>query len=196
MRIAVYLRTSTLRQAQAQSCEQQLDRLRHHIQTQGWQLSEKDIFRDDGYSGASLKRPGLDHLRDHTAAAAFDRILITAPDRLARNYVHQVLLLEEFQRSGCTVEFLDRPMSQDPHDQLLLQIRGAVADEDFRQRVQLGLSQATFEQKRQLLELLVDRVVVTQEEVEIRYVIPTSPKSEKIRFCQLRSDYFDTPFIK
>jgi site-specific DNA recombinase len=128
MRIAVYLRTSTLRQAQAQSCEQQLDRLRHHIQTQGWQLSEKDIFRDDGYSGASLKRPGLDHLRDHTAAAAFDRILITAPDRLARNYVHQVLLLEELQRSGCTVEFLDRPMSQDPHDQLLLQIRGAVAE--------------------------------------------------------------------
>jgi site-specific DNA recombinase len=91
MRIAVYLRTSTLRQAQAQNCEQQLDRLRHHIQTQGWQLSEKDIFRDDGYSGASLKRPGLDHLRDQTAAAAFDRILITAPDRLARNYVHQVL---------------------------------------------------------------------------------------------------------
>ena len=128
MRIAVYLRTSTLRQAQAQSCEQQLDRLRNHIQKQGWQLSEKDIFRDDGYSGASLKRPGLDHLRDHTAAAAFDRILITAPDRLARNYVHQVLLLEELQRSGCKVEFLDRPMSQDPHDQLLLQIRGAVAE--------------------------------------------------------------------
>jgi site-specific DNA recombinase len=128
MRVAVYLRTSTLRQAQAQSCEQQLDRIRNHIQTQGWQLSENDIFRDDGYSGASLKRPGLDHLRDHTAAAAFDRILITAPDRLARNYVHQVLLIEELQRSGCKVEFLDRPMSQDPHDQLLLQIRGAVAE--------------------------------------------------------------------
>ena len=115
MRIAVYLRTSTLRQAQAQSCEQQLDRLRQHIQTQGWQLSEKDIFRDDGYSGASLKRPGLDHLRDHTAAAAFDRILITAPDRLARNYVHQVLLLEELQRSGCTVEFLDLSIVKTPY---------------------------------------------------------------------------------
>ena len=55
-------------------------------------------------------------------------MLITAPGRLARKYVHQVLLLEELERSGCLVEFLERPMSQDPHDQLLLQIRGAVAE--------------------------------------------------------------------
>jgi site-specific DNA recombinase len=61
-------------------------------------------------------------------AAAVNRVLITAPDRLARNYVHQVLLLEELERFGCLVEFLDRPMSRDPHDQLLLQIRGAVAE--------------------------------------------------------------------
>src|SRR5262249_7309963 len=52
----------------------------------------------------------------------------TAPDRLARNYVHQVLLIEELAGHGCQVEFLDRPMSDDPHDQLLLQIRGAVAE--------------------------------------------------------------------
>ena len=55
-------------------------------------------------------------------------ILITAPDRLARNYVHQMLLIEEFQNLGCQVQFLERPMNQDPHDQLLLQIRGAVAE--------------------------------------------------------------------
>jgi site-specific DNA recombinase len=56
-------------------------------------------------------------------ARSFDRILVTAPDRLARNYVHQMLLIEEFEHAGCWVEFLERPMSQDPHDQLLLQIR-------------------------------------------------------------------------
>ena len=55
-------------------------------------------------------------------------MLVTAPDRLARNYVHQVVLLEEWARAGCAAEFLDRPMSDDPHDQLLLQIRGAVAE--------------------------------------------------------------------
>jgi site-specific DNA recombinase len=86
------------------------------------------VFRDDGYSRASLRRPGLDRLRDQVGRAAFDRVMITAPDRLARKYVHQMLLLEELQRGGCQIEFLDRPMSQDPHDQLLLQIRGAVAE--------------------------------------------------------------------
>ena len=54
-------------------------------------------------------------------------MVLTAPDRLARNYVHQMVLLEELERFGCQVEFLDRPLSQDPHDQLLLQMRGAVA---------------------------------------------------------------------
>src|SRR5712691_7888267 len=128
MRVAAYVRVSTLRQAQAQTFEQQLERIKAHIQTKGWSLAEPNIFIDDGYSGATLKRPGLDRLRDKVAAAEFDLILITAPDRLARNYVHQVLLLEELQRFGGQVEFLDRPMSQDPHDQLLLQIRGAVAE--------------------------------------------------------------------
>ena len=122
------MRVSTQRQAQTQTIDQQIDRLRTHLQAQGWPLPEGDIFRDDGYSGASLKRPGLDRLRDRAAMASFDRIFITDPDRLARNYVHQVLLLEELQKHGCRVEFLDRPMSQDPHDQLLLQIRGAVAE--------------------------------------------------------------------
>lgn len=86
------------------------------------------VFRDDGYSGTTLRRPGLDTLRDAVAAARVERVLMTAPDRLARKYVHQVLLLEELERSGCVVEFLDRPMSRDPHDQLLRQIRGAVAE--------------------------------------------------------------------
>src|SRR6266700_234230 len=61
------------------------------------------------------------------------------------------------------------------------------------QRVKQGLAEATFEQKRLLVELLVDRVVVTDEEVEIRYVIPTSPQSEHIRFCHLHLDYFHDP---
>ena len=130
MQVAVYARVSTRRQTQAQTIEQQLDRLRTHAAARGWELTQQNVFRGDGYSGASLRRPGLDHLRDAAASAGLDRILITAPDRLARNYVHQVLLVEELQGHGAEVEFLDRPMSQDPHDQLLLQIRGAVAEHE------------------------------------------------------------------
>jgi site-specific DNA recombinase len=128
MRTAVYLRVSTNRQTQAQTIEQQWERLKAHLHLQGEQLLAENVFRDDGYSGASLTRPGLDRLRDRVKSATLDRVLLTSPDRLARNYVHQMVLIEEWERSGCRVEFLDRPMSQDPHDQLLLQIRGAVAE--------------------------------------------------------------------
>ena len=128
MRVALYARVSTRRQAQAQTVEQQLERLTGHTRQQGWDVPLDHIFRDDGYSGASLRRPGLDRLRDRAAARALDLVVIAAPDRLARNYVHQVLLLEELEGYGCAVRFLDRPMGHDPHDQLLLQIRGAVAE--------------------------------------------------------------------
>jgi site-specific DNA recombinase len=67
MRIAVYARVSTQNQSQAQTIEQQLERLQTHSQAQGWEWQEASIFRDDGYSGASLKRPGLDCLRDQVA---------------------------------------------------------------------------------------------------------------------------------
>ena len=93
MKVAMYVRVSTQRQAQTQTIEQQLDRLREQSRSQGWSWCEEHIFRDDGYSGASLRRPGLDRLRDQVRNAAFDRVLITEPSRLARKYVHQMLLM-------------------------------------------------------------------------------------------------------
>jgi site-specific DNA recombinase len=79
MHVALYARVSTRRQAQAQTTDQQLDRLRAHAEGQGWGVAPCHVFRDDGYSGASLKRPGLDCLRDTAANARLDRILITEP---------------------------------------------------------------------------------------------------------------------
>ena len=128
MTTAIYVRVSTRAQANSQTIEQQLTRLLGHSEANAWQVSSEHIFRDDGFSGSQLARPGLDQLRDCVRLAEVERVLITAPDRLARNYVHQVLLLEELERGGCQAEFLDRPMTSDPHDQLLLQIRGAVAE--------------------------------------------------------------------
>src|SRR5215472_12371445 len=128
MRVALYVRVSTQRQAQHQSSDHQLERLRAWCAEHDEEVRDELVFRDDGVSGATLRRPGLDALRDAVAAARCDLVGITAPDRLARNYVHQMVLLEEFERAGCRVHFLDRPMSQDPHDQLVLQIRGAVAE--------------------------------------------------------------------
>jgi site-specific DNA recombinase len=95
MRAAIYARVSTPGQAKDQTIEQQLQRLRAYTERRGWSLDAGHVYLDDGYSGASLNRPGLDALRDRTAWAEFDVVLLTAPVRLARNYVHQVLLLEE-----------------------------------------------------------------------------------------------------
>src|SRR5215475_1651856 len=103
MRTAVYARVSTTRQAQAQTIGQQLDRLRAAVAGRGWELGEQHVYRDDGYSGARLGRPGLDRLRDHAALADLDLVLVATPDRLARNYVHQVLLIDELARRGCQV---------------------------------------------------------------------------------------------
>jgi site-specific DNA recombinase len=128
MRAGMYARVSSKRQAQDQTIEQQLASGRAAIAARGWDLNETHIYRDDGYSGAQLSRPGLDRLRDDIALAEVEVVVITAPDRLARKYLHQVLLVEEFERHGVRVEFVERPMSTDPHDQLLLQIRGAVAE--------------------------------------------------------------------
>lgn len=128
MQVGMYARVSTQRQAQAQTIEQQLTRLRAYVEQKGWHVADEHVYRDDGFSGASLSRPGLDRLRDRVALAELDVVVITAPDRLARKYLHQVLLIEEMEKHGCRVEFADRPMSTDPNDQLLLQIRGAVAE--------------------------------------------------------------------
>src|SRR5215211_7113739 len=112
MRAGIYVRVSTQRQAQADGIAQQLERLQARARQEGWTVAADDLFRDDGFSGATLRRPGLERLRDRAASHALEAVLITAPDRLARNYVHQVLLLEELAAVGCRVEFLDRPMSE------------------------------------------------------------------------------------
>jgi site-specific DNA recombinase len=79
-------------------------------------------------SGATLIRPGLERLRDLAAVGTLDQLYIHSPDRLARHYAYQVLLLEEFQRAGVTVIFVNRELGQSPDDDLLLQVQGMVAE--------------------------------------------------------------------
>ena len=95
MEVALYVRVSTTRQQLTQTIEQHVARVREYVTLQpDWHLAEEPIDRDDGSSGAKLQRPGLDRLRGRAALAAFEQVLITAPDRLARNYVHQLLLID------------------------------------------------------------------------------------------------------
>src|SRR5262245_32458565 len=128
MQVAAYARVSTDRQAETQTIEQQVERLVEYACGRGWTLTPAQVYRDEGYSGARLDRPALDRLRDAVTGGAVDVVLLTSPDRLARRYAYQVWLLEEIERAGCSVTFLERPPTGDPQDALVIQIRGAVAE--------------------------------------------------------------------
>jgi site-specific DNA recombinase len=121
-------RVSTGRQERDQTIDSQLTALCQWATAQGHEVRTEHVFTDEGYSGARLDRPALDRLRDAAREAVFDILAVFSPDRLARKYAYQVLLLEEFRRAGCEVVFVQRPVSDDPHDQLLLQIQGAIAE--------------------------------------------------------------------
>jgi site-specific DNA recombinase len=141
MRVAAYARVSSPAQVKLETIEHQLQTVHRYARDKGWELPEENVFRDDGHSGASLDRPALDALRDKARIRELDAVVVLSPDRLARNYVHQMVLIEELGKGGCRVEFVERPMSSEPNDQLLLQIRGAVAEYErtlIRERTRRG----------------------------------------------------------
>lgn len=127
-RAAIYARVSTPHQAEERTIESQLHALQAYAQEQGFYLQEKHIYRDEGQSGSQLDRPALDRLRDDAAAGLIDVVLVLSPDRLARRYAYQVLLVEELERWGCEVIFLERPIGEKAEDRLLLEIQGAFAE--------------------------------------------------------------------
>jgi site-specific DNA recombinase len=125
---AIYARVSSERHATAQTIASQLAALRERVAADGCALPEAMQFLDDGYSGTTLVRPALERLRDLVAAGAVDRLYIHSPDRLARKYAYQVLLVDEFRRTGVEVIFLNRELGRSPEDDLLLQVQGMMAE--------------------------------------------------------------------
>jgi len=124
----IYGRVSSDRQEEADTIASQLAALRARVSQDKLSLREDLCFIDDGYSGTTLIRPALDRLRDAAAAGILNRLYIHSPDRLARKYAYQVLLVDEFQRCGVEVVFLNRPLDGSAEDQLLLQVQGMIAE--------------------------------------------------------------------
>ena len=126
-RIAMYARVSTESQARDHTIASQIAALRERIAADGHQIEPVDVYVDEGYSGAILLRPALERLRDAAAAGQLACVYVHAPDRLARRYAHQVLLIEELRRAGVEVVFLNRPIGGTAEDDLLLQVQGVIA---------------------------------------------------------------------
>jgi site-specific DNA recombinase len=128
VQVALYARVSSEHQAEAKTIESQLAEIRTRIAADGFELTNVLEFVDEGYSGSTLIRPGLERLRDVAAAGGMDRLYVHCPDRFARHYAYQVLLLDELNHQGVEVIFLNRPLGQTPEDQLLLQVQGVIAE--------------------------------------------------------------------
>jgi site-specific DNA recombinase len=121
---ALYARVSTEDQAQRYGLDSQVHELRVLAERKGYQIVSE--FVDDGVSGATLDRPALTRLRDNLKL--FQVVLVHAPDRLSRNLVHQLLLMEEFKKAQVVVEFLTTPTEDTAEGRLLLNIQGVIGE--------------------------------------------------------------------
>jgi site-specific DNA recombinase len=119
-------------------------------------------------------------------------------ERLTDAYLAGVVPMAEYQRrrrnTEARLQALDRQETELTHDaERQGETAGLAAHaEAFCRLVRDGLAGAGFDQKQALLELLVDRLVVADGAIEIRYVVPTGPDGEREPFCRLRSDYRDS----
>jgi site-specific DNA recombinase len=127
-RVALYARISSEQQAQQQTTASQVAAVRERIAADGLALDEELCFVDDGVSGTTLARPALERLRDAAYSGAFQKLYVHSPDRLARRYAYQVLLVEELPRHGVEIVFLNRALGVSPEEDLLLQMQGMFAE--------------------------------------------------------------------
>ena len=125
---AIHARVSSDKQKEEHTIASQMAALRAFAQEQQCDVPSEWVFEDEGYSGASLVRPGLERVRDLAAEGLIEAVLVYAPDRLSRHYAHQVLLIEEFARVGAETLFVRSPRATTPEDQLLLQFQGMIAE--------------------------------------------------------------------
>jgi site-specific DNA recombinase len=124
----IYARVSSARQKKDETIASQTVALRAHAEQLGLEVPQEWVFEDEGHSGATLIRPALERLRDLVAGVGIDVVLCYSPDRLARKFAYQALLIEEFTRVGTRVEFIKGPRGDSPEDQLLVQFQGMFAE--------------------------------------------------------------------
>ncbi len=132
---AIYARVSSARQKKDETIASQTAALQAYAEQQGFSVPADWVFEDEGHSGATLVRPALERLRDVVAGVGIDVVLCYAPDRLARKFAYQALLIEEFVRAGTRVEFIKGPRGDSPEDQLLIQFQGMFAEYENYQKL-------------------------------------------------------------
>jgi len=125
---AIYARVSSEQQREEHTIASQTAALIEFAKSRQLEVPKEWVFEDEGYSGATLERPGLERVRDLAAEGQIQAVLVYAPDRLSRKYAYQILLIEELARHGVETLFVKAPQSASAEDQLLVQFQGMIAE--------------------------------------------------------------------
>ena len=125
---AIYARVSSEQQREENTIASQTASLIEFASSHDLEVPGEWVVEDEGYSGATLERPGLERVRDLAAEGQIQVVLAYAPDRLSRKYAYQILLIEEFARHGVETLFVKSPQGDSAEDQLLVQFQGMIAE--------------------------------------------------------------------
>ena len=125
---AIYARVSSEQQREENTIASQTASLIEFASSHDLEVPTEWVFEDEGYSGATLERPGLERVRDLAAEGQIQVVLAYAPDRLSRKYAYQILLIEELARNGVETVFVKAPQGDSAEDQLLVQFQGMIAE--------------------------------------------------------------------
>jgi site-specific DNA recombinase len=125
---AIYARVSSEQQREENTIASQTASLIDFAKSHDLEVPQEWVFEDEGYSGATLERPGLERVRDLAAEGQIQVMLAYSPDRLSRKYAYQILLIEELARHGVEMLFVKSPQGASAEDQLLVQFQGMIAE--------------------------------------------------------------------
>lgn len=127
-RVAIYIRVSSEEQGERYGPQMQLNAC---LEMAGLS-SEKDalVYRDLGISGSVLDRPGLAALRRDARDNLFSRLFVYSEDRLSRNTLHLLLLIDELEKNGISIHFVtgEKFDRNNPSNQLLFTMKAAIAE--------------------------------------------------------------------
>src|SRR5882762_5278033 len=125
---AIYARVSSEQQREENTIASQTASLIEFAKSHDLEVPKEWVFEDEGYSGATLERPGLERVRDLAAEGQIQVVLAYSPDRLSRKYAYQILVIEEFAHHGVETVFVKSPQGDSAEDQLLVQFQGMIAE--------------------------------------------------------------------
>lgn len=144
MRVAIYVRVSGENDDRTASLDSQTEACQKWCSSRG--IKDWEVYTENK-SGFTLQRPSLERLREGVRCGRFNRVLVYAVDRLAREQTHTFILLDEIVRHGCDLKSCTEEVENTAEGKFMLSVRAFMAEverEKIRERTMRG--------KRKMLE--------------------------------------------